>query len=241
MEHDESERRQTGRLQDGSHACNAAKEEIPLLARNRLSSLALNGIGLQTRDFNKAGVESALRASGIFVYFVYCVCFEYRVEKGSKWRAIKMTVPAAAQELGGRLPSASEKAAANHLRKILAAHATGDAKLRVLDDETQQPTEITLTPALSSLLMELLRHIGKGDAVTLVPVSKMLTTQQAADILNVSRPFLVSLLDKGEIEYSLVGRHRRIQADHLFKYKKERDEKRSQALADLAELDAEHL
>ncbi|RVJ88374.1 DNA-binding protein, partial [Sinorhizobium meliloti] len=101
-----------------------------------------------------------------------------------------MTVPAAAQELGGRLPSASEKAAANHLRKILAAHATGDAKLRVLDDETQQPTEITLTPALSSLLMELLRHIGKGDAVTLVPVSKMLTTQQAADILNVSRPFL---------------------------------------------------
>ncbi|MQV02723.1 hypothetical protein [Sinorhizobium meliloti] len=44
MEHDESEGRQTGRLQDGSHACNAAKEEIPLLARNRLSSLALNGI-----------------------------------------------------------------------------------------------------------------------------------------------------------------------------------------------------
>jgi 2,4-dienoyl-CoA reductase-like NADH-dependent reductase (Old Yellow Enzyme family) len=141
-----------------------------------------------------------------------------------------MTVPAAAHELGGRLPSASEKAAANHLRKILAAHATGDAKLRVLDDETQQPTEITLTPALSSLLMELLRHIGKGDAVTLVPVNKMLTTQQAADIL-----------DKGEIEYSLVGRHRRIQADHLFKYKKERDEKRSKALADLAALDAEYL
>lgn len=152
-----------------------------------------------------------------------------------------MTVPAAAQELGGRLPSASEKAAANHLRKILAANATGDAKLRVLDDETQQLTEITLTPALSSLLMELLRHIGKGDAVTLVPVSKMLTTQQAADILNVSRPFLISLLDKGEIEYSLVGRHRRIQADNLFKYKKARNEKRSKALADFAELDAEHL
>ncbi|RVG71940.1 hypothetical protein CN223_29130, partial [Sinorhizobium meliloti] len=48
--------------------------------------------------------QSALRASGSFVYFVCCVCFEYRVEKSSKWRAIKMTVPAAAQELGGRLP-----------------------------------------------------------------------------------------------------------------------------------------
>lgn len=152
-----------------------------------------------------------------------------------------MTIPAVAQELGRRLPSATEKAAANHLRKILAAHATGDAKLRVLADETQQPTDITLTPALSGLLMELLRHIGKGDAVTLVPVSKMLTTQQAADILNVSRPFLVSLLDKGAIEYSLVGRHRRIQADDIFKYKKERGVRRSKALADLAELDAEYL
>lgn len=151
-----------------------------------------------------------------------------------------MTMPAFAKGLGGRLPSASEKAAANHLRKILAAHVTGDAKLRVLDEE-KQPAEITLSPALSNLLMELLRHVGRGDAVTLVPVSQKLTTQQAADILNVSRPFLVSLLDKGEIEHSLVGRHRRVQAEHLFAYKQARDEKRSEALASLAEMDAEHL
>lgn len=151
-----------------------------------------------------------------------------------------MTMPAYAQELGGRLPSESEKAAANHLRRILAAHATGDAKLRVLDDE-QKPAEITLTPALSGLLMELLRHIGRGDAVTLVPVHEMLTTQQAADILNVSRPFLISLLDKGDIHYATVGRHRRIRAEDLFDYKRRRDEKRSKALTDLAELDAEHL
>jgi len=152
-----------------------------------------------------------------------------------------MTMPAFAEGLGGRLPSASEKAAANHLRKILAAHVTGDAKLRVLDEETKQPAEITLSPALSSLLMELLRHVGRGDAVTLVPVSEMLTTQQAADILNVSRPFLIALLEKGEIEHSLVGRHRRIQANHLFAYKQARDGKRSEALAGLAEMDAEHL
>jgi excisionase family DNA binding protein len=151
-----------------------------------------------------------------------------------------MTMPAFAEELGGRLPSDSEKAAANQLRKVLASHATGDAKLRVLSED-KQTSEITLSPALSSLLMELLRHIGRGDAVTLVPVSQMLTTQQAADILNVSRPFLVTLLDKGEIEHSLVGRHRRIKADHLFAYKKARDAKRSKALEELAELDAEHL
>src|SRR5436305_13722886 len=152
-----------------------------------------------------------------------------------------MTVPASAEELGGRLPSASEKAAANQLRKILASHATGDAKLRVLNEGTQQPAEITLSPALSSLLMELLRHVGRGDAVTLVPVHEMLTTQQAADILNVSRPFLISLLEKGDIPHTTVGRHRRIKAEHLFSYKHARDEKRSKALGDLAELDAEHL
>jgi excisionase family DNA binding protein len=152
-----------------------------------------------------------------------------------------MTMPAYAEELGGRLPSESEKAAANQLRQILAAHATGHAKLRVLDEQTKQPTEIILSPALSNLLMELLRHIGRGNAVTLVPLSEMLTTQQAADILNVSRPFLVSLLEKGEIPHDMVGRHRRIKADDLFAYKRERDKKRSKALADLAELDAEHL
>ena len=148
-----------------------------------------------------------------------------------------MTIPAFAEELGGRLPSAHEQAAANQLRTILAAHADGDTVLRVLDDE-KKPAEITLTPALSALLMELLRHIGRGDAVTLVPVTQMLTTQQAADILNVSRPFLVGLLEKGEIKHMMVGRHRRIKAEDLFAYKRTRDEKRGKALAELAEADA---
>ena len=152
-----------------------------------------------------------------------------------------MTIPAYAQELGAdRLPSASEKAAANQLRQILAAHAGGDVKLRVLDEESK-PAEVTLSPALSGLLMELLRHIGRGDEVTLVPVHEMLTTQQAADILNVSRPFLISLLERGDVSYTMTGRHRRIKAEDLFAYKRERDGKRSKALSDLAELDAEDM
>ncbi len=153
-----------------------------------------------------------------------------------------MTMPAFAEDLDTRLPSESERAAANQLRQILAAQSAGDTeqKLRVQFDH-KPSAEIILTPGLSNLLMELLRHIGRGDAVTLVPVSQMLTTQQAADILNVSRPFLISLLEKGEIEYTLVGRHRRIQAERLFDYKRKRDERRSDALSALAELDGEHL
>jgi excisionase family DNA binding protein len=153
-----------------------------------------------------------------------------------------MTMPAYAQELGAdRLPSASEKAAASQLRQLLASYLNGDVRLRVLKDEQKKPIEITLSPGLSGLLMELLRHIARGDAVTLVPVHEMLTTQQAADILNVSRPFLISLLERGHIHYTTTGRHRRIRAEDLFAYKRERDKKRSKALSDLAELDGEDL
>ncbi len=152
-----------------------------------------------------------------------------------------MTVPAFAEEIGSRLPSRIERDAANQLRQILASQATHNTKLKVLDEGTSEPVEITLTPGVSRLLMELLRHIGKGDAVTLVPISQMLTTQQAADILNVSRPYLITLLERGDIAFELVGRHRRIKAEDLFAYKRERDTKRSDALAALGEIDGELL
>ncbi|MDF0585085.1 hypothetical protein [Bradyrhizobium yuanmingense] len=76
----------------------------------------------------------------------------------------------------------------------------------MLKDEHKKPTEITLPPGLSCLLMKLLRHIARGDAVTLVPVHEMLKTQQAADILTVSRPLLISLLERGDMNYTTVGR-----------------------------------
>src|SRR5580704_7669062 len=150
-----------------------------------------------------------------------------------------MTIPAFAKELDSRLPSADEKAVANQLRRILAAQMSVGAKLRLREGE--RPVEISLTPGLSNLLMDLLRHVGRGDAVTLVPVSQMLTTQQAADILNVSRPFLIGLLDKEAIKHTLVGRHRRIKAEDLFAYKRTRDQERSDALGALAASDADLL
>ena len=153
-----------------------------------------------------------------------------------------MTVPATAYPLGTRLPSISERAAANQLRRILASQASGDAETRLkLLDEAGKLAEVVLAPALSHMLTELLRHVGQGNAVTLVPVSQMLTTQQAADILNVSRPYLVALLDRGDIDHSKVGRHRRVKAQELFAFKARRDAERSAALTELAELDADYL
>ncbi len=75
----------------------------------------------------------------------------------------------------------------------------------------------------------------------LVPENRtqMLTTLQAADILNVSRPYFVGLLKKGDIEYVLVGRHRRVKAEDLFEYKNTRDSERASALAKLAKIDSD--
>jgi excisionase family DNA binding protein len=152
-----------------------------------------------------------------------------------------MTMPAFAEELDARLPSGRERQAAMQLRQILAHNAMdNEQKLKVFD-ETGGIAEIVLTPALSRLLITVLRHIGSGDAVTLVPVSQMLTTQQAADILNVSRPYLIGLLEKEEIGFELVGRHRRIKAEDLFAYKRKRDKTRGKALAELAQADADLL
>ncbi|MGB5247021.1 MAG: excisionase family DNA-binding protein [Woeseia sp.] len=154
-----------------------------------------------------------------------------------------MTISASyTEKIGDRLPSPGEQEAANHLRKILAAHASSSDNNRLkIVDPAGNASDVILTPALSELLIELLGYIGKGDAVTLVPVTQKLTTQQAADILNVSRPYFVGLLEKGEIPFELVGRHRRVAANDLFNYKNDRDKKRAKAMEELALNDADYI
>lgn len=87
-------------------------------------------------------------------------------------------------------------------------------------------------PALE-LLFAILTEMADGNAVTLIPIHSELTTQRAADLLNVSRPFVVDLLEKGEIPYRLVGTHRRIPFRDLMEFKQRSEAKRKKALDEL--------
>ena len=102
---------------------------------------------------------------------------------------------------------------------------------KLLFDDGRQ---VELPPNIFQALQFVVRHMKRGDAISLVPMSKMLTTNQAADILNVSRPFLVKLLNERAIPYTKVGAHHRLRMRDVIKYKQRRDHDMLKILDELA-------
>jgi len=139
-----------------------------------------------------------------------------------------------------RLPDEVEIKNAERLRTIVASQIKeGEPTTLSLALEGGEVRTVTLAPALTASLLEVLRLVSSGRGFLTIPVEAELTTQQAADLLNVSRPFLVKLLEDGKIPFTKTGRHRRVRADDRFAYKQKRDASRSDALSELAAMDAE--
>jgi excisionase family DNA binding protein len=90
--------------------------------------------------------------------------------------------------------------------------------------------KIDLSENAFLLLVQILKDMAKGSGIMIMPVHAELTTQQAADFLNVSRPFLIGLLEDGQLPFRTVGRHRRVRLEDILNYKKSIDQKRLNTL-----------
>lgn len=89
------------------------------------------------------------------------------------------------------------------------------------------------------LLRDVLAGMSAGKSISIVPMAKELTTQQAADFLNVSRPYLIGLLEQGQLKYTMVGSHRRVRFDDLIEYKEKLTSKSKAAMDELVRLSQE--
>ncbi|MFD3557264.1 helix-turn-helix domain-containing protein [Streptomyces goshikiensis] len=133
--------------------------------------------------------------------------------------------------------TASTNRALRQVRSYLETHR--DRREITVTVENGTPEPLTLPREAVELLAGMLAHLGAGRGVSVVPADAELTTQQAADMLNVSRPFLVGLLNADEIEYRNVGTHRRIKASSLIEYKQQDDQRRRAAADELTQLSQE--
>src|SRR5262249_51904915 len=99
---------------------------------------------------------------------------------------------------------------------------------------------ITIPKSVFYVLERVAEVLARGDSISVVPVGKEMTTQQAADLLNVSRQYLVRLLDEGRIPFTKTGKHRRVRIEDVLAYKEKRDQERESQLDELTRLSQEY-
>lgn len=122
-----------------------------------------------------------------------------------------------------------------HVQNYLARHQRVQA-IRLVVEGKPGAEVLTVPRGAVELLARILAHLAAGQGVSVVPSHAELTTQQAADMLNVSRPFLIGLLEAGEIDYRKVGKHRRVRASSLLEYLRTDDQRRRATADELSAL-----
>ena len=110
--------------------------------------------------------------------------------------------------------------AVDAVRSLVSERRPTTVRLRAPDATDE--VEVTLPGEALHLLIRILTHMANGHAVTVLPILEELTTQQAADLIRVSRPYLVRLLEDGKIPFHKVGTHRRVRAVDVMEYKTKR-------------------
>jgi len=134
------------------------------------------------------------------------------------------------------LPVEREVEAAVHGQRALAAYLATKFETQSIQifDEQNQAHQVELPTSALRLLVDILAELADGNAVQVVPIHAELTTQEAADLLNVSRPHIVKLLEEGLLPFHRTGKHRRVRFADLMKFKTERERTSEQALEELA-------
>lgn len=142
-----------------------------------------------------------------------------------------MSMPIRAQTPDDEETLAASDRAAGLLADYLRRHPTPTARVLLVDDDSPTPTTIEVPAQALKLFIEILDHLKDGIGVTVVPSNADLTTQQAADLAGVSRPYLIDkiLEPTGPVPFRTVGRHRRIRFSDLQAYLREDAQKRKQA------------
>ena len=128
------------------------------------------------------------------------------------------------------LPTPEEMEDAKASSRTLAKYADADRVQMTLRGSNGEADELVLPGHVIQMLLTVLSEMSQGNAISLIPRHQELSTQEAASILNVSRPFLVGLLEQGDIPHHKVGSHRRVRLEDVLAYKERVDEQRLDAL-----------
>lgn len=137
------------------------------------------------------------------------------------------------ETIGPVAPTEDESVLAKESSRQLARFIGKAREFRVQPRDGKSTESIVLPLPAVRLLAEILTQMAQGNAVTLIPVHAELTTQQAADLLNVSRPFIVKLLEQKKLPFRKVGKHRRIRFSDVLLFQQRSDAERRAALEKL--------